>query len=78
VTLRDFADALPGLRIETLPNDYRNVSESINLGIPLLEHEPRSALCKALERLVDSVTSVPGSLPPRRRGPWAWLAATRH
>jgi pilus assembly protein CpaE len=78
VTLRDFSEALPALRIETLPNDYRSVSQSINLGVPLLEHEPSSHLCKALEGLVESATSATGSQAPRRRTPWAWLAGARH
>jgi pilus assembly protein CpaE len=78
VTRRDFAEALPALRIETLPNDYHNVSQSINLGVPLLEHEPSSYLCKALEGLVESATSATGSRVPRRRAPWAWLTGARH
>jgi pilus assembly protein CpaE len=78
VTLGDFSDALPGLRLETLPNDYRAVTQSINLGIPLLDHEPGSSLCKSLKALVESVTSAPGPLVPRARGPWAWLTGTQH
>ena len=78
VTLQDFRDALPGLRIETLPNDYRSVFDSINLGVPLLEHEPRSALAKSLSELVESTTASNLSAVPRRRGPWSWLPGTRH
>ncbi|WP_295450291.1 AAA family ATPase [uncultured Thiodictyon sp.] len=77
VTLEDFVGALPGLRIETLPNDYANVSKSVNLGTPLLELAPRSPLCTALQDLVDSLmTGQP--VPDRRpRDPWAWLSGGR-
>jgi pilus assembly protein CpaE len=78
VTLQDFRDALPGLRIDTLPNDYRSVFDSINLGVPLLEHEPRSALAKSLSELVESTIASNLSAVPRRRGPWSWLPGTRH
>jgi pilus assembly protein CpaE len=78
VTLEDFRAALPGLRLETLPNDYRSVFESINLGVPLLEHEAGSALAKSLTGLVESVTARNLSSVPRRRGPWSWLPGTRH
>jgi pilus assembly protein CpaE len=78
VTLEDFTDALRDLRIETLPNDFQGVSESINLGIPLLEHAPRSALSKSLQGLVESVASEDAPPVPRRRSPWAWLQGTRH
>lgn len=79
VKLQDFRDALPGLRIETLPNDYRSVSDSINLGVPLLEHEPRSALSRALMALVDSTTARGAGPVAHRRSPWSWLpGSTRH
>jgi pilus assembly protein CpaE len=81
VTRADFAGALPGMRIETLPNDYQNVTQSVNLGIPLLDLAPRAPLCLALEALVGSMTTeVP--LPdqaqePQRRDPWGWLSGLR-
>lgn len=73
VTLKDFAGALPGVRVEGLPNDYANVSQSINLGIPLLQHAPRSPFCKALLALEESLSHVDKPAVPHRRGPLAWL-----
>ncbi|WP_295438859.1 AAA family ATPase [uncultured Thiodictyon sp.] len=74
VTLKDFTEALPGLRVETLPNDYRRVADSINLGIPLLEQAPGSPLCKALKGLVESLSFPGAPRVPQARGPWSWLA----
>jgi len=79
VRLEDFRDALPGVGLETLPNDYRSASESINLGVPLLEHAPRGPLTRALTSLVDTVTSPDASSVPRpRRGTWSWISQSRH
>ena len=79
VRLEDFRDALPGVGLQTLPNDYRSASESINLGVPLLEHAPRGALTKALAGLVDSVISPDATSVTRaRRGTWSWISQSRH
>lgn len=75
VTLKDFANAVPGIRIETLPNDYQDVSESINLGVPLLDQSPGSALSKALKDLVVIGSASTGEPAPQKRprGFWSWL-----
>ena len=73
VTLKDFTEALPGLRVETLPNDYRHVAESINLGIPLLDLAPGSPLCKALKTLVELLSMSAAQQVPRPLGRWSWL-----
>ncbi|MBK1719245.1 AAA family ATPase [Thiocystis violacea] len=78
VTLSDFGDALTGLRIETLPNDYQGVSQSINLGIPLLDQAPRSPLSRALLGLVESLVSPRERPIQPQRGPVAWLSRARH
>lgn len=71
VTLGDFKEALPGLRLETLPNDYRNVSKSINLGIPLFELEPRAALSRRILELTDTLHAKPeGTASPMAVWPW--------
>jgi pilus assembly protein CpaE len=79
VTPNDFGDAARGLRIETLPNDYRNVTQSINLGIPLLDFAPQSPLCKALKNLVQSTTSgtVQEPTPSSSRNAWSWFTGSR-
>jgi pilus assembly protein CpaE len=59
VTLGDFKEALPGLRLETLPNDYKNVSKSINLGIPLFEMEPRAPLSRRILELINTLHAKP-------------------
>lgn len=74
VTLRDVGEAMPGLRIETLPNDYRNVSQSINLGIPLLEHQPRAPLGKAISALVDALHAPHDQSLGSKPKPASWLA----
>jgi pilus assembly protein CpaE len=51
IQLADIEKALPGCEIATVPNQYREVSESINLGIPMYEHARNSAATRALINL---------------------------
>jgi pilus assembly protein CpaE len=78
VTLADFAGALPDFRLEPLPNDYRHVSQSINLGVPLIDHAPRSALAATILALMDSVLAADSVLPRPSRGPLSWLIQRTH
>jgi pilus assembly protein CpaE len=78
VTLNDFRDAVRDLRIETLPNDYLNVTNSINLGVPLLDLAPNSPICKSLRHLVKSLTSgTELEQTPQPRNPWSWFTGPR-
>jgi pilus assembly protein CpaE len=51
IQLGDIEKALPGSDVVTVPNQYREVSESINLGIPMYEYARRSAVTRALVTL---------------------------
>lgn len=41
-----------------LPNDYRDVAQSVNIGVPMLDHSRNSAVTKALMRLESRLTGV--------------------
>ena len=60
VSLSDIRTALQGLQIRTLPNDYRRVTESINLGVPLLELGRRTVIAKHFADLADVVRPQSG------------------
>jgi pilus assembly protein CpaE len=51
IQLTDIEKALPGSQLMTVPNQYKEVSESINLGIPMYEHARHSAVTRALVML---------------------------
>lgn len=51
VGLRDVRDALPDQKIVTLPNDFRHVAQSINVGSPLLESAARAQVTRDLLNL---------------------------
>jgi pilus assembly protein CpaE len=70
VSLQDIRDALPGQQIVTLPNDFRNVAQSINVGSPLLESAPRAPVTRDLLNLSRGLhedTQHEG----RRKGAWS-------
>ena len=48
IQLADIEKALPGSEVVTVPNQYKEVSESINLGIPMYEYARHSAVTRAL------------------------------
>ena len=51
IQLTDIEKALPGSQLMTVPNQYKEVSESINLGIPMYEYARHSAVSRALVAL---------------------------
>ena len=51
IQLADIEKALPGSEIATVPNQYKEVSESINLGVPMYEHARHAAATRALIKL---------------------------
>lgn len=76
VSMKDIQGALPDLRIVSLPNDYRRVSQSINMGRPLLESASGASITRDLVKLVSSLTSGEGQL--RTRGSrWSLLGWAR-
>lgn len=77
VTLSDVQESLPGLRLETLPNDYRNVSKSINLGVPLFEMEPRAPLSRRILELIASLHAGPEEASTSSLAIWPWVSRIR-
>ncbi|MEH6824761.1 MAG: AAA family ATPase [Motiliproteus sp.] len=69
----DFANVFPGIAIETVPGDYARVSESINLGIPVVDGAPRSPLGKSLRALSNRVLPQQESLQKPASGLFGWL-----
>lgn len=58
VTLDDIRDALKPHALTTLPNDFYNVSESLNLGIPLYKRARNAALTKAICELSGGINNI--------------------
>jgi pilus assembly protein CpaE len=75
VRLEDFTSVLVGVAVETMPSDYRSAVESINLGTPLYQRSPRSALGKALGQLATSIAAGTPHLKAQERsgGLLSWL-----
>jgi pilus assembly protein CpaE len=79
IDLEAIGDALPGLTLRTLPNDFRQACHSINVGSPLGEVAPRSPLTRQLKALVEALDAPPpGSGPPRKRSLLGWALPGRH
>jgi pilus assembly protein CpaE len=66
VQLEDIREALPGLEISTLPNDFRRVSQSVNVGTPLFRLAARAPISRDLVRLSQRLG--PDAQPAARRG----------
>jgi len=77
VTLPDFREALANIRIETLPNDYREVSRSINLGVPLFELEPRAQLSRRILELIRTTHAKPEADAESARAKKPWMSLIR-
>jgi pilus assembly protein CpaE len=73
VSLSDIKTALEGVQTQTLPNDYRRVTESINLGVPLLELGRRTAIAKRFVDLADVVRPQAGGEPKSAHGTASFL-----
>ncbi len=68
VELGDIGRALGVEKSEFIlvPNDYRDVAESVNIGVPMLDHSRNSAVTKALMRFESRLTGV--GVDPGKRG----------
>lgn len=62
ITLKDIEQALQLRKAGLIPSDYRNVLDAANLGIPLLDHAPKSPASLAL---LDLAKSLSGQQPAR-------------
>lgn len=55
VTLADLSHHLQGLKQVVIPNDYKRVSDNIDLGIPLYEQARKAPISKAIKTLMHEV-----------------------
>lgn len=62
VSLEDIREALPNLRVVSLPNDFRRVSESVNMGSPLLDSASGATITRELEKMARSLGEGEGQL----------------
>jgi pilus assembly protein CpaE len=65
ISIDDIKRSIKGTEIALLPSDFKTVSESINLGMPIHEHSRGSSVTKALLALE---TKIGGSSAERKTG----------
>ena len=58
IELADIEKALPGSEVTTVPNQFKAVSESINLGVPMYEHARQSPVTRALIQLQSKLIGL--------------------
>lgn len=80
VGLAAIEDALPGLSLQTLPNDFKRASHSINVGSPLHEIAPRAPLTRQIDELTRSLATrqEAGAGRSRKRSLLGWALPGRH
>jgi len=57
ITLADINNMLSDGSVSLVPNDYKRVTENINLGIPLYEQSRHSAITKAIVKLAARLSN---------------------
>ena len=62
ITIKDVEQALQLHAVGIIPSDFRSVNDAANLGVPLLDHAPKSPVSLALMQLAEWVS---GYVPPR-------------
>ncbi|EPC02457.1 hypothetical protein L861_08775 [Litchfieldella anticariensis FP35 = DSM 16096] len=72
VGLDDIRDALPGVPVFTLPNDFRRVTQSINVGSPLSELARKAPITRKLDALASALDADEQTQMPSR-GKWPLL-----
>lgn len=79
VDLGAIGDALPGLALHTLPNDFKRASHSINVGIPLRDLAPKAPLTRQLKALVERLDApAPSAGSARKHSLLGWAFPRRH
>ncbi|MDR5899532.1 AAA family ATPase [Halomonas vilamensis] len=79
VDLGAIGDALPGLTLRTLPNDFKRASLSINVGSPLHDIAPKAPLTQQIKGLAEALDAPsPGAGPSRKRSLLSWALPGRH
>ncbi|XKH61082.1 AAA family ATPase [Halomonas sediminis] len=79
IGLAAIGDALPGLTLRTLPNDFKRASQSINVGSPLRDLAPKAPLTRQLKALAEALEAPsPSAEPVRKRSFLGWALPARH
>ncbi|MBS9405255.1 AAA family ATPase [Halomonas sp. TRM85114] len=80
VGLSDIRETIPGVPVLTLPNDFRRVTHSINVGSPLREQSRKAPVTRQLGALASSLDSDSHSstTPERTKKKWPLLRWARH
>ncbi|MEQ4537842.1 MAG: P-loop NTPase [Billgrantia sp.] len=78
VSLGAIGDALPGLPLHTLPNDYRHASQSIDVGSPLIELARKAPLTRAFKTLALALMTPREPPVPARRWSLRLWNRTQH
>ena len=79
VSLDDIGDALPGLALHTLPNDFKRACQSINVGSPLHDIAPKAPLTRQFQPLVEALEAPSaGARAGRKRSLLGWALPGRH
>jgi pilus assembly protein CpaE len=55
IGLEDVQRALQGVKVESIPSDFKTVAESMNLGVPMYDHARGSGVTKALTNIAKSL-----------------------
>jgi len=72
--LREVEKLLGQQVVGSLPSDYQTVVNSINMGIPLVQSDPRSKIAREIQRLAQALsagTGQGGAAKPKR--PWSFF-----
>ncbi|MCG6657313.1 AAA family ATPase [Halomonas campisalis] len=79
VDLEAIGDALPGLALETLPNDFKRACHSINVGSPLHDIAPKAPLTRQIQALAESLDApAAGTGRGKKRSLLGWALPGRH
>ncbi|MGR6841394.1 nucleotide-binding protein [Aliivibrio wodanis] len=55
---KDIEKAIPGFQQHLIPNDFKIVIESTNLGVPFVETKPKSTITKSIQLLSQSFSPI--------------------
>jgi len=76
VRREDFVNAFPGVSVVTVPSDYASVSESINLGSPVVTGISNTPLVKSILELSRQLMPQQQGQQLQSRGLLGWLGLT--
>lgn len=79
IGLAVIGDALPGLTLRTLPNDFKLANQSINEGRPLRDLAPKALLTRQFKALAEELEAPSRAAGPvRKRSFLGWALPGRH